>query len=356
MKIFGFKTLGGIVMTTRKALFAISLVLLLILLCVIFAQFFAHKEIVNDTSPDLGTKTNNIAELVKEDSNEIYRSSAIRSDSQLTVSPTLELDDLITRFEKEIFEESEEQSNLATAIIKMKDYKKSGGTLWGSEKWMKDLDYYKSLKTTALAEECFSRPIYSFEVNIFDDPRIGLERLRIFHNGFQVLFQRDDMWEGILRAYEYLSSKLNLESDLKTIVIASGTLDALRVLYGFPEFKEQAKGREEMFLSANVRVLKKFAWYLENYDPKKLGTGGSPGFFREPCSVAQVALMLTKQVDPQRYNSIESEIKSVRWPEEQNVQDLKEFIKLVLNRLEGVVPAENSETRDNVADRTSVTQ
>jgi hypothetical protein len=56
-------------------------------------------------------------------------------------------------------------------------------------------------------------------------------------------------------------------------------------------------------------------------------------------------LMLTKQVDPQRYNSIESEIKSVRWPEEQHVQDLKEFIKLVLDRLEGVVPAENGETR-----------
>jgi len=336
-------------MNTPKALIAISLVLLLILLCVMFAQLFVHKEIVNDTSPNLGTKTNNIVELVKEDSNEIYRSSAIRSDSQLTVSPTFELDDLITSFEEEIIEESEEQFNLAIEIMKLENYKKSGGNRWGSEKWMKDLDYYKSLKTTELAEECFSRPTYSFEVTIFDNPRIGLERLRIFHNGFQVLFQRNDMWEGILHTYEYLSSKLNLESDLKTIVRASGTLDALRVLYSFPEFKEQVKGREELFLSANIRVLKKFAWYLENYDPKKLGTGGSPGFFREPCSVARVALMLTKQVDPQRYNSIESEIKSVRWPEEQNVQDLKEFIKLVLDRLEGVVPAENSETRDSGA-------
>ena len=50
--------------------------------------------------------------------------------------------------------------------------------------------------------------------------------------------------------------------------------------------------------------------------------------------------MLTKQVDPQRYNSIESEVKSVRWPEEQNIQDLKEFVRLVLDGLEGVVPVE----------------
>jgi hypothetical protein len=334
-------------MSIKKALPTIGLVLLLILLCVMFAQLFVHKEIVNDTSPNLGTKLDNIVDLVKKDPNEMPKSLAVQSDSHLTVSPTFELDDLITSFEEEIIEESEEQFNFALEIKKMKDYKKKGGTMWGSEKWMKDLDYYKSLKTRELSEECFSRSIYSFEVSIFDDPRIGLERLRIFHNGFQVLFQRDDMWEGILHTYEYLSSKLNLESDLRTIVRASGNLDDLRVLYSFPEFKEQVKGREEMFLSANLQVLKKFAWYLENYDPKKLGTGGSPGFFGEPCSVAQVALMLTKQVDPQRYNSTESEIKSVRWPEEQNIQDLKEFIKLVLDKLEGVVPTESSEARSN---------
>src|SRR4030066_66647 len=186
-------------MSTPKTLFAISLVLLLILLCVMFAQLFVHKEIVNDTSPNPGTKTNNIVEHnIKEDSIEIPKSLAIQYDSHLTVSPTLELDDLITSFEEEIIEESEEQFHLAIEIMKLKDYKKSGGTMWGSEKWMKDLDYYKSLKTTELAEECFSRPTYSIEVTIFDDPRIGLERLRIFHNGFQVLFQRNDMWEGIL--------------------------------------------------------------------------------------------------------------------------------------------------------------
>jgi hypothetical protein len=58
--------------------------------------------------------------------------------------------------------------------------------------------------------------------------------------------------------------------------------------------------------------------------------------------------MLTKQVDPQRYNSIEAEIKSVRWTEEQHVQDLKEFIKLVLDRLEGVVPVAGGKSGDTL--------
>jgi hypothetical protein len=315
-----------------------------------------HNEIINDISLNPRTKPDNIFELdIKEDSNvipkslaiqsdshlnDIPKSLAIQSDSHLTVSPTLELDNLILSFEGEIIKEFEEELRFAQEIMKLENHKKSGGTMWGSEKWMKDLDYYNSLKTTELAEECFSKPIFSFELTIFDDPQLGFERLRMFHNGFQVLFQRNDMWEGILQTYKYLSSKLNLESNLITITEASGSLHTLRELYSFPEFKEQVQGREEIFLSANLRVLKQFAWYIEHYDPKKLGTDGTPGFFCEPCSVAQVALMLTKQVDPQRYNSIESEVKSVRWPQKQNVQDLKEFISLVLNRLEGVVPVD----------------
>ena len=89
-------------MSTQKALFVISFVLLLILLCVMLAQSFVHKEIFNDITLNLGTKPNNIVELdIKEDFNEIPKSLAIQSDSHLTISPTLELDNLIIRFEEE---------------------------------------------------------------------------------------------------------------------------------------------------------------------------------------------------------------------------------------------------------------
>lgn len=168
--------------------------------------------------------------------------------------------------------------------------------------------------------------------------------MKVFHNGFQVLFQRNDMWKGILHTYDYLPSKLNLESDSSTIVEVSGNLHTLKTLYNSPEFKEQIRGREKLFLSANLRVLKKFAWYLENYDSEQLGTNGTPGFFCEPCSIAQVALMLTKQIDPERYSSIVPEIKNVRWSEEQNIEDLKGFIELVLGSLEGVVDVELTTT------------
>jgi len=112
-------------------------------------------------------------------------------------------------------------------------------------------------------------------------------------------------------------------------------------LYILSPLKEQVKGRERIFLAANLRVLKRFQWYLGNYDPERLGTGGSPGFFREPCSVARVALMLAKQVDPRRYLQIEPAITRVRWTEEQNPADLRSFINLVVTSLNGFVSEED---------------
>ncbi|UCE48230.1 MAG: hypothetical protein JSW47_21850, partial [Phycisphaerales bacterium] len=181
---------------------------------------------------------------------------------------------------------------------------------------------------------------FGFEMTIYDNPMVGYCSLEVRHNGFAELFRREDMWKGILHAYDFLSQKLNPKSDLRTIVRVSGNLDALGRMYRVPSFKEQVKGREAIFLEANLQVLKRYRQYLEDYDPAALGTKGSPGFFREPCSVAQVALMLARQVAPHRYAGIEPSVTSVRWTKEQNVEDLRSFVNLVIEGLDGIVSDE----------------
>lgn len=258
-------------------------------------------------------------------------------DSPLIVSPTMKLDELIEIFEREVIEEAEEGAVLAVKVLEWKRLKQSGKKLWGSDKWMKEPEYYENLETPELAEECFSRHVFASEIGIFDDPSYAFERLKVFHNGFAELFERQDMWKGILHAYEYLSLKLDPENELRQIVDVSNLFLSLRELYGLPAFKEQINGRESAFLAANLRVLRKYKYYLEHYDTKERET---PGFFGEPCVVAQVALMLTRQVDPQRYAKIEPTVTGVLWPREQRVENLKSFIDLVLASLEGVVPDE----------------
>ncbi|MCX5676648.1 MAG: hypothetical protein NTX87_16760 [Planctomycetota bacterium] len=254
-----------------------------------------------------------------------------------TVVPTYELGDLIRGYEQEPVPDADQKAGLAAAVAEWTNLRKAGRTRWGSEKWMKDPQYYARLDTPALAQECFSGfsgGVFANEMGIFNEPALGLESLRVFHNGFAELLSRDDMWKGILRVYDRLSSQIDPKADLPQIVRTSGELDELLKLYKLSPLKEQVKGREKLFLAAHVGVLKKYRDYLDNYDPKAMG--GSPGFFREPCSVAQVALLMAKQVDPQRYAKIEPAVTSVRWTREQNVEDLKRFIALVLDSLDGI--------------------
>ena len=265
---------------------------------------------------------------------------ATSSEPIRNVSPTLELAKMIEFFEQDVFEDAQREANIAEKRLLWLDMKKRGVTKWGSDKWMKEPGYYKELETPELAEECFSRATFGFEMTIYDDPMLGYCSLEVFHNGFAELFKREDMWKGILHAYDFLSLKLNPKSDLRTIVIISNHFDAFQRMYRIPSFKEQVKGREAIFLEANLQVLKRYRQYLEDYDPITLGTKGSPGFFREPCTVAQVALMLAKQVAPRRYAGIEPALRSIRWTKEQKVEDLRSFINLVIEGLDGIVSNE----------------
>ena len=109
---------------------------------------------------------------------------------------------------------------------RLQGVKSRGETLWGSEKWVKDSAYYQSLDTCRLAEECFKGLFYN-EMNIYDHPEAGFARLKIMHNGFAELFKREDMWKGILHAYEYLGAGLNPQGNRKEYFIAGSELGAL---------------------------------------------------------------------------------------------------------------------------------
>ena len=172
----------------------------------------------------------------------------------------------------------------------------------------------------------------------FDDNRFSFQQLRIMHNGFSELFNREDMWKGILSAYDHMSAKIDPENDLRTIVSTSTNLHAMGALYELPAFKKQVEGREAIFLAANLRTVKRYRWYLDNYDPEKLGS--STPFFAEPCEVARVALVLAERVDPKRYAEIEPAIQSVKWQEEQDIEDVKTYLDLVIKSLDGLVPDE----------------
>ncbi len=91
------------------------------------------------------------------------------------------------------------------------------------------------------------------------------------------------------------------------------------------------KSKEDLFLAAHVRVLQRFKHSLDTFEPREAWS--TPGIFREPCSMAQVALLMAQQVDPRGCDRIAPTLSSVRWSRKQHTEDLKSFVDFVLDSL-----------------------
>ncbi len=254
------------------------------------------------------------------------------STAQTPVTHHDSLAELIGKYEAPLTNEADTKARLAEAIADWTAAKKAGsGPRWARPDRMKPPEYYAALDTTALADACFEGALFGNVMLLYERGDAGLENLRIFHNGFAELLQRPDMWKGILQLYDKLGAKIDPQADTTQIVSASLQLDEMRLLYLLLPLKAQVKGKEDLFLAANVRVLQRYKHYLDTFEPREGAM--IPVFFREPCGVAQVALLLAKQVDPPGYEKIIPTLDNVRWSREQRTEDLKSYIDLVLNDL-----------------------
>ena len=290
------------------------------------------------TPHELNTSKNELTEIAPK-INETNKTRSIQEPPIITAD-LMEVD-LPPEIEHEIIAKSERITLLAESRLKSIAWKNAGKTLWKSETWMKPPEYYQSLTTEQLAKECFERTIFGHEMTIFNDPAFGFIRLEIHHNGFAELFKRDDMWKGILDTYYRCSSNIDPKNDLRTVVASFVHLEGMTAIYSYPPFKAQLKGHELDFLTANIHVLKQCLDFLNTYEPKAYGIkSDQPPFYGEVHSIAHVALMLTKDIDPALHRKIETEIKNYHWPYEQKNEYLKQYLEFVLNKLSPVYQPE----------------
>ena len=250
-------------------------------------------------------------------------------------SPTAELDELIRDYEGERKESPSEEVALAEARVRWMEVKAQGHRPWGSKDWMKERSHYESLDTIRLAEECFERLVLGMDLMAYDDLAQAFLHVEIFHEGYAELFQREDMWEGILHIQSISTSKLDPEAPMKDLGRLTHHFNSVNMLYVSPRFKRQVRGREKMFLDANMKTLKAFKSFLEVRQRKP---NESLAFWAIPVGVSQRALLLTKQINLEGFESIIGPIKAVRWEAaKQDRQDLIEFLGLVISSIEKAV-------------------
>lgn len=255
--------------------------------------------------------------------------SADEFDPAFPVKPALELEEWVHDFEDTVSYEKQ-SARLKESEAQCLELKRNGRQLWNSQQWMKEPSYYRALDTSKLAEECFGRSVIAFELTKYTDPAFGLQCVRIMHNGFAELFSRTDLWQGVLHALDRASATIAAPaSDMTQLVQAVGSIEAICTLCRLSPLREQVKGHEAAFLQAQIRVLKRFRAKLDL--PR---ADGSIGFFREPCSVVNMAMVFLKQIAPTEYAAIAPRIGLVRFPREQNADDLKAYLDMVIPALD----------------------
>ncbi len=249
---------------------------------------------------------------------------------ELVVNPTNDLEAIRQKYEDDFVKPHEEQLEYSVLRLDLLNQKQSGKHLWEAEKWMLPRAEYEEMATKELAEVVFERPIIPIELMTQEKSSYPFLRLELFHSGFAVLRNREDMWQGLLHMYSKWSEVLrNPETSKEELVRTSLILDQMSKFYGYPDFKKQAKEHEQDFLEANLDVLHAYQDLLDRQGPDDPLL-----FFGEPCSIAQVALVLFAKVSPSNYQKIIEPISSVRWPEEQRKSDLRDFLNIVIDSIE----------------------
>jgi len=279
-------------------------------------------------------------------------SANVVSEPARPVSPTAELNGLIRLYERH---QTEDDARAA----ELEEFKKTVKTNLGDrvgrwKDWMREPSFFKELDTPTLSKELFATRLcgyFSDRTRILEDADKALALLQLEHGGFAELFKREDMWKGILLANEDLSKRLMSEQAIREkgpCSLCASALEAMRILYVSPPLKHQIKARERLFLASALRVLKSFKYVMDNHNASGL-------FYPEPVYTAHGALVLAKQVDPEKYARVGPIVASVCFPDKQRMADISSFTNLVIASLDGFVTEADYKELDSILGKSAST-
>jgi len=239
---------------------------------------------------------------------------------------------------------------------------------WEGYKNVKDRAYYEKLPTTDLAKECFSTSLWARDMLIYDRPAYGIVRAEVFHDGFSVLCQRPDFWEGIAAVYRHLAQELSqikvqrrqkdnpgaLSAEERKQMDILFNLQTLQYAYTFPRFRERLKGREKLLLRANLEALRAVLAYTRESgrrDGKPFwGAGVAHGL---SCPT----LALLKRTNPGKYSEIIGRLEKTELSfTKPDPREVEGYIRLVISSVEQALAEEESQPEATTGKRQNGTR
>jgi hypothetical protein len=220
---------------------------------------------------------------------------------------------------------------------------------WEGYKRVRSRAEYEKMSTTDLAKECFSTSLWAREYFCYGIPAYGIARAGVYHDGFSVLYERPDFWDGMVRVYGDLSGRLGkAETEHKRMDILFN-LQELRWAYTYPEFRKTLPGHERDLLRAHVAALKAVLSYTTEAKQRPKG----------PFWGAQVAsgltgpsLALLKRIDPKAYSRLFEQIQTIEISNTKSSRGkVANYLQLVIPQIEQALATGDSKTKDTGEDR-----
>ena len=190
------------------------------------------------------------------------------------------------------------------------------------------------MSTSELSEACFSSSIFARELLLFDEPKFSFSRLKILYPCYAELFKREDLWEGVRDAYVLYASRLDPKGEPNEVIDSLMGLENLPRIFLLPNMREQLKGRELVFVRAQLESIKKIRSYLAGDTDDSL-TSSTPFFSATtPVTLVNYALVFMRKTSVGQSASAIDTISKLRLPVKPNMGEIKNYMDISIKEIE----------------------
>lgn len=188
------------------------------------------------------------------------------------------------------------------------------------------------VSTEALAKACFKSSVLARRqlASSQSNPAYALTEVKVFYPVYEEYLGRIDAWKGWLAAYSSYASAMGSNSNANELIDALIGMQTLTSLFWEPGMRSQLKGKELLFIEAQLEALKSFRAYL--FSDKDERATSSTTFFSltVPASLVNSALALMIQSGGEDVRGEIVAVTSFTLPENYTMGDVENYLDLAI--------------------------
>jgi hypothetical protein len=196
------------------------------------------------------------------------------------------------------------------------------------------------MSTVDLAQSCFSSSYLTRRL-LAENRKAAhtLVAVTVWYPCYRELFKREDLWKGVLKAYSTYVSSLDPRRDSNGVIDGSMGMGTVRDLFQLPRLQDQVRGRELLFVRAQLDSLKTIHSYLEG--DLKAGSFA----LGAPISLLQHTLIFMRRGAPDRAGPAISRICRIPLSRTPTTGQMRTYLDAVMPEIEQFLKAVPSQDR-----------